>query len=65
VERVTIEVAREVMKEVKGGVPEFEPVVRYSKFDDSSINFNVVLRSKEFADQYAVKHELIKRLHER
>lgn len=65
VERVTIEVAREVMKEVKGGVPEFEPVVRYGKFGDSSINFNVVLRSKEFADQNAVKHELIKKLHKR
>ncbi len=65
VERVTIEVAREVMKEVKGGVPGFEPAVSYSRFDDSSIKFNVILRSKEFVDQYAVKHELIKRLHKR
>jgi small-conductance mechanosensitive channel len=65
VERVTIEVAREVMKEVKGGVPEFEPSVSYNKFGDSSINFDVNLHVKEFVDQYTVKHEFIKRLQKR
>jgi small-conductance mechanosensitive channel len=65
VEQVTIEVAREVMREAKGGVPDFEPIIRYCKFDDSSINFNVSLRVKEFVDQYAIRHELIKRLHKR
>uniref|UniRef100_A0A7C2EK02 Mechanosensitive ion channel n=1 Tax=Ammonifex degensii TaxID=42838 RepID=A0A7C2EK02_9THEO len=65
VERVTIEVAREVMKEVPGGVPEFEPFIRYHTFADFSINFTVVLRVREFADQYPVKHEFIKRLHRR
>lgn len=65
VERVTIEVAKEVMREVKGGVPEFEPFIRYHTFGESSINFTVVMRAKEFADQYLVKHEFIKRLHKR
>lgn len=65
VERVTIEVAREVMKEVPGGVPEFEPFIRYHTFGDFSINFTVILRVKEFVGQYLVKHEFIKRLHKR
>lgn len=65
VERVTIEVAKEVMKEVTGGVPGFEPFIRYHSFGDSSINFTVILRAKEFVDQYLIKHEFIKKLHER
>lgn len=65
VERVTIEVAKEVMREVPGGVPEFEPFIRYHTFSDFSINFTVILRAKEYADQYLIKHEFIKRLHRR
>lgn len=65
VEQVTIEVAREVMKEVKGGVPEFEPFIRYHTFGDFAIQFSVILRCKEYTDQYLVKHEFIKRLHRR
>ncbi|RJX22603.1 MAG: mechanosensitive ion channel family protein [Ammonifex sp.] len=65
VERVTIDVARQVMKEVPGGVPEFEPLVRYHTFADSSIDFTVILRVKEFVYQYPVKHEFVKRLHKR
>ncbi len=65
VERVTCEVAKEVMKEIPGGVPEFEPFVRFHTFADSSINFSVILRAKEFTDQYLIKHEFVKRLHKR
>ncbi len=65
VEEVTAEVAKEVMTKVKGGIPEHEPVVRYNEFGDSSINFTVVLRAKDFGSQYLIKHEFIKRLHER
>lgn len=65
VEKVTCEVGREVMQEISGGVPEFEPFIRYHTFDDFSINFTVILRAKEFVDQYVVKHEFIKRLHKR
>lgn len=63
VEKVTIEVAKEIMQEIEAGVENFEPAVRFHTFGDSSINFNVVLRVKEFADQYMLKHEFIKRLH--
>ena len=65
VERVTIDVAREVMETITGGVTEFEPFIRYHTFDDSSINFTVILRAREFVNQYLVKHEFVKRLHER
>jgi small-conductance mechanosensitive channel len=65
VESITMEVAREVMAEVEGGVPGFEPSVRYKKFDDSTIGFSVILRAKEFTNQYLIRHEFIKRLHKR
>ncbi len=65
VEKVTCEVAREIMKDVPGGVPGFDPFIRYNTFGDSSIGFTVILRAKEFVDQYLIKHEFIKRLHER
>jgi small-conductance mechanosensitive channel len=53
------------MAEVPGGVGEFEPFIRYHTFADSSINFTVILRAKEFVDQYLIKHEFVKRLHVR
>jgi small-conductance mechanosensitive channel len=62
VEAVTIDVAREVMREVQGGVPEFDPFIRYNEFASSSINFTTILRAREFSDQYVVKHEFVKRL---
>ncbi len=65
VERVTIEVAKGVMSLVAGGMPDFEPFIRYHTFGDSSINFSVILRVREFVDQYMIKHEFIKQLHQR
>jgi small-conductance mechanosensitive channel len=65
VEKVTCEVAKEVMRDVPGGVPEFQPFIRYNTFGDFSIGFTVILRAKEFVDQYLIKHEFIKRLQER
>jgi small-conductance mechanosensitive channel len=65
VEKVTLEVAREVMQEVEGGVPTAQPGFGFSKFGDSAIEFNVGLRCQEFVNQYRVTHEFIKRLHRR
>jgi small-conductance mechanosensitive channel len=65
VEKVTIEVATETLKEVQGAVPEFNPFIRYNKFNNSSIDFSVILRGKEFTDQYLIQHEFIKRLQKR
>jgi small-conductance mechanosensitive channel len=65
VEQITKEVAKEVMKEVDGGVPEFEPLIRFHTFGDFSINFTVILRAREFNYRSVLIHEFIKRLHER
>jgi small-conductance mechanosensitive channel len=65
VEKVTIEVAKEALKETLGGVKEFNPFIRYHTFSDFSINFTVILRAKEYVDKYLITHEFIKRLHKR
>jgi small-conductance mechanosensitive channel len=65
VERVVGDVGREVMTGVPGGVADFEPFIRFHTFADSSVNFTVILRAREFVDQYLIKHEFIKRLHAR
>jgi small-conductance mechanosensitive channel len=65
VEQVTLEVARESLKDVPGGVEKFEAFMRYHTFADSSINFTVTLRCEEFFDRYLLQHEFIKRLKRR
>ncbi|MBI4003983.1 MAG: mechanosensitive ion channel family protein [Candidatus Omnitrophica bacterium] len=65
VERVTCDVGQEVMRQVTGGVPGFAPFIRFHTFGDFSVNFTVILRAKTFVDQYLVKHEFVKRLHDR
>ena len=65
VEKVTIDVAKEVMREVHGGISEFEPFIWYHNFGNSSIDFTVIMRTREFFDQYRIRHEFIKRLHSR
>lgn len=65
VERVTIEVAREAERVVEGGIAEFEPFIRYHTFSDSSINFSVILRVREYVNQYLIKHEFIKMIQKR
>jgi small-conductance mechanosensitive channel len=62
VEQVTLAVARRILHEVSGGVPDFEPMVRYNGFGDSSIDFNVILRGNSFTDAFLLKHEFIKAL---
>ncbi len=65
VERVTIDVAREIQRTVEGAVSTHEPFTRYHTFGDSSINFSVILRGQEYTAQYLIKHEFIKALHAR
>jgi len=65
VEKVTMEEAATVMNDLEGGVAAFAPFIRYHTFADSSINFTVILRGRQFVDQYLIKHEFMKRLHRR
>jgi len=65
VERVTLAVAHEVLAAVEGGIAPSEPFIRFTAFGGSSIDFTVYLHCAEYADNYLVKHEFIKRLHRR
>jgi small-conductance mechanosensitive channel len=64
VERVTLDVARDVMRQAEGGVPAFEPLVRFTGLGDSAVTFSVVLQVREQPLAGTVRHELIKRLYE-
>ncbi len=65
VERVVVGVGKRIQQTVKGAVVSFDPFIRYNKFDESGVNFSVILRVDEFVDQYLVTHEFIKALHAR
>ena len=64
-EEVTEEVAKNVMREVAGGVPEFKPFIQYIRFSDSCGEFSITMRVKDFDSQSNIQQELILRLHER
>ncbi len=64
VERVTLEVAREVMLKL-GEDLAYQPAVRFHTFGESSIDFNVLMRSAKFTNQFSLKHEFIKALTQR
>lgn len=75
VERVTIEVARELQTKIDGYKPRINangvdknplaPAVLYQAFNDSSIDFNAVMHVTHFANQGALKHEFIKAIKKR
>ncbi|AXV38317.1 MAG: hypothetical protein CIT01_08955 [Methanobacterium sp. BRmetb2] len=65
VEMVTVDVAKEVTEKLTGADDSVEPYIRYNEFNDFSINFTVFLSVTEFIEQYKLKHEFIKKLHER
>lgn len=65
VEAVTVDVARTVLKDVEGGLRDEEPFVRFEEFSDFSINFLLRVPVREFTDQFLIRHELVKRIHER
>ena len=75
VEQVTVEVARELQIKIDGYEPKidsegidrskFAPLVRYQAFNDSSIDFNVIMHVQLFTNQYLLKHEFIKAITKR
>ncbi len=65
VERVTLEVARHILKTHKWGVADYETFVVFHTFDSSSINFTVMLRAQEYFNRYFIKSEFMKALHKR
>lgn len=65
VERVTLEVARDILRTHKWGVPDYQTFVIFHTFDSSSINFTVMLRAQEYFNRFFIKSEFIKALHQR
>ncbi|MFQ5428191.1 MAG: mechanosensitive ion channel family protein [Thermodesulfobacteriota bacterium] len=69
VERVLTEEAMAAIGEIPGlvGAPEADdPFVRFIPgFGDSSLDFTLICKVKEFVDQYLVQHELRKRIFKR
>jgi len=62
VEKITREVALEVLNKVPGADTDFDPIVRFHTFGDSNINFRVILSVSNYETQYILKHEFIKTL---
>ncbi|MEH2421989.1 MAG: mechanosensitive ion channel family protein [Nostoc sp.] len=65
VERVTVEVAKEVMHEIAPELKESEPYIRFHTFNDFSIDFTLYMRVSEYFDQRIGKHLFVKKLHKR
>jgi small-conductance mechanosensitive channel len=65
VQRVTLEVAREVLASVDGAVASEPPILFFREFGASSIDLVVRMLVREYTTQGAVRHEFIKRLHRR
>ncbi len=65
VETVTKEVIKQTLNDMEGGVKDFEPIIRFYGFGDSSINLKAILRVNDYSAQFAIKSEFIKKLHER
>lgn len=62
VEKITIEVGKEIQQSIPGAVKNFVPFIRYNNFGDSNIDFSIILRVEKFVDQYLLVHEFIKKL---
>jgi small-conductance mechanosensitive channel len=65
VETISMDVAQEVIDRLGGGVDGFKPFLRFNGFSKPGVQFTVVLRGRELADQHLIQHEFIKQLHAR
>lgn len=62
VEKITKQVIQETLQEMEGGVKDFEPIIRFFAFGESSIRMKAILCVHDYTDQFAVKSEFIKKL---
>ncbi|TGK22972.1 mechanosensitive ion channel family protein [Leptospira stimsonii] len=65
VESISIEIAKDVLKQFYKTGEEKEVSFSYQRFGENSVDFRVTLPSLEFTDQFAIRHEYIKRIHSR
>lgn len=62
VESVTVDTAKKILQNEEGGVTEFKPFIRYNKFGDSNIEFNIFLRIKDYDFKREVIHSFMKEI---
>ena len=65
VEAVALEVAAEVRDAVEQAQNDYEPLIFFTAFGDSNIDFMLLLQAADRGSSFTVRHELIKRLHTR
>lgn len=65
VEKIALDVAKNVMEKVNGGASDHPPAVRFHSFGEYSVNFHVMLYVRQFSAQYYIRHAFIKRLQKR
>ena len=65
VERVALEVASGVRDDLEEAQDDYEPLIYFTAFGESNIDFILLLQADDRAASFVVRHELIKRLHER
>ncbi|MGC8733470.1 MAG: mechanosensitive ion channel family protein [bacterium] len=64
VEKITIDIAKKVLNELNQQIDGFEPFIRYTSFSDFSIEFNLIIKVKEYSHKFLIIHNLIKRIHQ-
>ncbi|MFH1285790.1 MAG: mechanosensitive ion channel family protein [Candidatus Micrarchaeota archaeon] len=64
VERVLLEVGKEVLTRTPGGIKDSTPLVRFADFGESSLKFKLIVRVdvEEYGTQFLVGHELRKEI---
>ena len=65
VERVAMEVARGVVRDLPEAQKDFEPWFGYERFGDSNIDLWIWLQANDRVGSFTIKTELMKRLHDR
>mgnify|MGYP001322179818 CR=1 FL=1 len=65
VERLVLETAKEVIENTEDGFKGFSPRMRFHKFNDFSIDFTVIMRSKSFPGTHRLRHNFIKLIKKR
>ena len=65
VEKISLEVAKQIQQNTIGAVKDYEPIFRYREFGDSNINFITILRVEQPLARFFVRNEFIKALKER
>lgn len=65
VDQICIEEAIRVQRELYGDNFNFKPFVRYRSFGDSSINLIVIMKMKNYTDQFLITDNFIRKIHPR